>query len=239
VASEAAVERSFSMQGLIHSKLKNRMSDDRVEREMFIKFNSYALEKAPVIKGTWIELDENYHEKKSDSSLSLFTGISERQIDQAVAVVQASVIVPARELQGVSDGIDEGKEEAQGEEQEEDEDEDEEEEEEEDEEEEENKNEDEEEEGEKKAEKKGEKEADSEALQGNKAKKQKTNKPQDPVDVFLREYIKAKHITTLYRWAEWKLNELELAASTNDPPIIKDRVESLRRRIMDMVKPSD
>ena len=37
--SEAAVERTFSAQGLVHSDLLNRLGDATVEAEMFIKFN--------------------------------------------------------------------------------------------------------------------------------------------------------------------------------------------------------
>ena len=39
-ASEAAVERSFSLQDRIHSKTRNRSGPDLVEAQMFIKFNS-------------------------------------------------------------------------------------------------------------------------------------------------------------------------------------------------------
>lgn len=39
-ASEAPVERSFSIQDLVHSKVRNRSGDDMVEAQMFIRFNS-------------------------------------------------------------------------------------------------------------------------------------------------------------------------------------------------------
>jgi hypothetical protein len=42
-ASEAAVERSFSAQGNVHTKLRNRLRDSSVETEMFISFNYDAL----------------------------------------------------------------------------------------------------------------------------------------------------------------------------------------------------
>jgi hypothetical protein len=41
-ASEAPVERSFSIQDRIHSKSRNRLKDDIVEAQMFIKFNTQA-----------------------------------------------------------------------------------------------------------------------------------------------------------------------------------------------------
>jgi hypothetical protein len=44
--SEAAVERTFSAQGLVHSDLRNRMGNDAVEAEMFIKFNQRTVEVA-------------------------------------------------------------------------------------------------------------------------------------------------------------------------------------------------
>lgn len=44
-ASEAAVERTFSAQGLVHSDLRNRMSGDTVEAEMFIKFNQRTVQR--------------------------------------------------------------------------------------------------------------------------------------------------------------------------------------------------
>jgi hypothetical protein len=44
-ASEAAVERTFSAQGLVHSDLRNRLGDATVEAEMFIKFNQRTVER--------------------------------------------------------------------------------------------------------------------------------------------------------------------------------------------------
>jgi len=43
--SEAAVERSFSAQDIVHSKRRNRLKDDAVEQEVFIRFNSSILER--------------------------------------------------------------------------------------------------------------------------------------------------------------------------------------------------
>jgi hypothetical protein len=59
-ASEAAVERSFSMQDIVHSKRRNRLNDESVEDEMFIKFNYRALKQQPDSSGSVFELnDEN------------------------------------------------------------------------------------------------------------------------------------------------------------------------------------
>jgi hypothetical protein len=53
--SEASCERSFSLQGLTHSKVRNRMNNDLVEGEMRIRFN----------KG---ELNHHLDEELSDDS---------------------------------------------------------------------------------------------------------------------------------------------------------------------------
>lgn len=50
--SEASVERSFSAQGSVHTKLRNRMADSSVQHEMFIKFNSRLLSPSPVKPST-------------------------------------------------------------------------------------------------------------------------------------------------------------------------------------------
>jgi len=39
-ASEAAVERTFSAQGLVHSELRNSLKDEAVQAEMMLKFNT-------------------------------------------------------------------------------------------------------------------------------------------------------------------------------------------------------
>lgn len=46
-ASEAAVERTFSAQGLVHSKLRNALHSTSIEAEMFVKFNSRQLKAMP------------------------------------------------------------------------------------------------------------------------------------------------------------------------------------------------
>jgi hypothetical protein len=60
-ASEAAVERSFSRQGLIHSKRRSRLSDDKVQFSMSFAFNARALglKQEEAVKG-WEELPDDY-----------------------------------------------------------------------------------------------------------------------------------------------------------------------------------
>ena len=57
-ASEAAVERSFSAQDIVHSKRRNRVDDEQVEAEMFIKVNTLALSRDVHVRPSWQELDE-------------------------------------------------------------------------------------------------------------------------------------------------------------------------------------
>jgi hypothetical protein len=72
VPSEAAVERSFSMQDTVHSKRRNRLLDPKVEAEMFIKFNWRAFDSTVTPHGNYIELTEDNIEKETDSVVSLF-----------------------------------------------------------------------------------------------------------------------------------------------------------------------
>jgi hypothetical protein len=51
-ASEAAVERTFSAQGAVHTKLRNRLHDRSVQQEMFVAFNHRALSGVPIASET-------------------------------------------------------------------------------------------------------------------------------------------------------------------------------------------
>lgn len=44
VASQAAVERTFSAQDLVHAKKRNRLHQQAVQAEMFVRFNSHAID---------------------------------------------------------------------------------------------------------------------------------------------------------------------------------------------------
>jgi hypothetical protein len=60
-ASEAAVERSFSRQGLVHSKQRNRLADDNVHISMALAINSRALSSSTRrVKQGWEELADDY-----------------------------------------------------------------------------------------------------------------------------------------------------------------------------------
>jgi hypothetical protein len=79
-ASEAAVERSFSIQDRIHSKSRNRSKDDLVEAQVFVKFNTVALETAgeSVIEGV-IEISNDSEEPKP---VELSYLLEEEEIDE-------------------------------------------------------------------------------------------------------------------------------------------------------------
>jgi hypothetical protein len=65
--SEAAVERSFSAQDAVHTKKRNRLSDTNVQNEMFIRFNSDAVEgrrpESTVLGGNCMELTPDFDER--------------------------------------------------------------------------------------------------------------------------------------------------------------------------------
>jgi hypothetical protein len=114
--SEAAVERSFSAQGLVHTDLRNRLGDTTVENEMFIKFNQRTLagaeghpqRKAPhsgdgIALGYCAEMGEDYASEEDDalpSVVGLFTRPEARAAEFAavaatVEVDEAKEVVPA------------------------------------------------------------------------------------------------------------------------------------------------
>jgi hypothetical protein len=64
-ASEAAVERSFSRQGFVHSKTRNRLSDESVQVHMLFSFNKRALQQSAVSRH---EEDEEIADDIMDSS---------------------------------------------------------------------------------------------------------------------------------------------------------------------------
>jgi hypothetical protein len=55
--SEAAVERTFSAQGNVHRDVRNRLSNEKIENEMFIKFNERALSSDVIKPDQCEELD--------------------------------------------------------------------------------------------------------------------------------------------------------------------------------------
>ena len=88
-ASEAAVERTFSAQGLVHSDLRNRMSSDTVEAEMFIKFNARTVQKVedrkvgrskPVSEGHTVEMAED--DDDEDVEIPSMAGVFRRMEEQ-------------------------------------------------------------------------------------------------------------------------------------------------------------
>jgi hypothetical protein len=73
--SEAAVERSFSAQGTVHSKRRNRLLSEAIEAEVFIRFNSVALSRKPSQRDQdqWVELTEDWEETvELPSAVGLF-----------------------------------------------------------------------------------------------------------------------------------------------------------------------
>jgi hypothetical protein len=100
-ASEAAVERTFSAQGLTHSDLRNRLGDDTVEAEMFIKFNQRTVERMeghlPRVRrkarnsgdavGDCAEMGEDYEEVDGLPSVATLFSRPEVRVEEKVEVV--------------------------------------------------------------------------------------------------------------------------------------------------------
>jgi hypothetical protein len=69
-ASEAAVERTFSTQSLVHSKLRNRLLPASVQDEMFLRFNHRALASAAPSAATVLAGEES--DTSSDDGVDWF-----------------------------------------------------------------------------------------------------------------------------------------------------------------------
>jgi hypothetical protein len=106
-ASEAAVERTFSAQGLVHTDRRNRLADVAVEAEMFIKFNARAVAAAES-RGKaekhqrrdaaphCVEMSEDYEE---ELPLSRIAGAFQRPLSQEQRV-EAAASAAAEEQKG-------------------------------------------------------------------------------------------------------------------------------------------
>jgi len=91
-ASEAAVERSFSAQGAIHTKLRNRLHDASVEDEMFISFNHDPLNGiAPArVQPSFTELNLEFVEPAIDSDAETNTDVEDEPDEISEAGSEAS-----------------------------------------------------------------------------------------------------------------------------------------------------
>lgn len=80
-ASEAAVERTFSAQGDIHSDKRNRLLDSSVESELFVRWNTRALAKK-FEPGQFREMDDDYEPSEDESEDAPIFRDSDSEMDQ-------------------------------------------------------------------------------------------------------------------------------------------------------------
>ena len=85
-ANEAAVERSFSRQGLIHSKLRNRLADQSVKQHMRYSFNTRALDQPfKPDRGLWKELPDNDEAPAEEGNGMELLGFGLEEYDEVAA----------------------------------------------------------------------------------------------------------------------------------------------------------
>jgi hypothetical protein len=85
VPSEAAVERSFSMQDSVHTKKRNRLLDSTVKAEMFIRFNSTALDSNITPQGNYMELTDDNVENGLQDMADVFVAANDEGSDELQA----------------------------------------------------------------------------------------------------------------------------------------------------------
>jgi len=86
-ASEAAVERSFSSQAAVHSKERNRLHNETVEAEMFLKFNHRLLQSYPssgVDVDGIVEMDTDF-DADSEEEIDYFAQPTINESEEAAA----------------------------------------------------------------------------------------------------------------------------------------------------------
>jgi hypothetical protein len=211
-ASEAAVERTFSKQGLVHSQLRNALSPESVQAQMFIAFNKRALERKGKELVDDVELTTNYQPPHYVTDLFL--------VDLPDDAILAAPQEAGVEIPLVQDAYDAQLEEAEEEKEEDQEDSEEEQEEKEDELDD------------------SEMERDNgepDGRNGDDANEGEETESRDPVQAFVKQYVAAKRITHRFRWSGDATNALQASLISTGLALT---VEDMRMRIKAYVTPS-
>ena len=89
-ASEASVERFFSLQAAVHSKQRNRMLDSTVEAEMFLRFNHSSMERTmtPADPDFCTEMDDEFDDTSHAEAFMLWEEAETMTIDLDEVVSQ-------------------------------------------------------------------------------------------------------------------------------------------------------
>ncbi|MGH7239679.1 MAG: DUF domain-containing protein [Candidatus Saccharimonadales bacterium] len=207
VPSEAAVERSFSLQDMIHSKRRNRLKASSVQSEMFIRWNYHALHQTLESQGNYIELNDYNCEQSPAAIPGLFAGLiaaEHKQVPDAPHNDQQQREEESGMMEDQEE-VEEKEEEERGEEELQEEEEEEEQQEEEEEEEEEG------------------------------AEEEQSILPDpalSPTDKFIKYYIKKYKVHAKYNWKD-RILQLEVEAAAWK---INDMTEVLRKKIMRVVE---
>jgi hAT family C-terminal dimerisation region len=97
-ASEAAVERSFSRQGLIHTKQRNRLSDGSVQVQMLFAFNTRALDRDMEVEDEgWVDLPDEDEDDPSESRGTVLLSQYRRDEEIVAAAVEEEIVAAAVE----------------------------------------------------------------------------------------------------------------------------------------------
>ena len=215
-ASEAAVERTFSKQGLVHSKLRNALSAQSVQAQMFIAFNYRALARRAKQVDSKLEDDDVELNAAYDNSFHTTNLFLARLSDDAIRAVldepvPAGVDAEAQPVEMEQDQEEED-EKAQAEEYGDDE---------------------EVVENEAKAEEEEKDEEEAEEEPEQKAERE------DPIRAFIREYVSAKRITHGFRWGGDAMNTLQATLIAKGLTITTDDMKlKIKAYVMPVAVPS-
>ena len=191
-ASEAAVERTFSKQGLLHTNIRNKMSDELIQAQMFIAFNQRALERKgkPDDDGGEVELNDNYQNIAYTTDLFL-SPLSDDAIRAApeMSVNPPDLTAPMMDVDESGEDADESEEDV-------------------------------------------EEKEDEKVL----AEEEEQIEHEDPIQLFIKEYVRAHNITHRFRWGADALNALQSAIIEKNLTITQDY---MKNKIKVFVAPVD
>jgi hypothetical protein len=103
-ASEASVERSFSLQDRIHSDWRNALRHENIINQMFIHFNAMSPNHKPVATGAWIEIEENVDPALfSESSMPVSSELQQPVVESQQPVAESPAVEPMQD-DAIEDG---------------------------------------------------------------------------------------------------------------------------------------
>jgi hypothetical protein len=96
LANEVPSERVFSAMKLLHSKTRNRLSEDRVDKLLFIQINTRTLRRRPKVRTRDEETDGSSTEDETDISPCQFAPLIVQRVSEDSPTAGITAVGPAQ-----------------------------------------------------------------------------------------------------------------------------------------------